>query len=300
MLLNDFVREGVVALEALYPEREARNIVLILCEDMAGVRSYTHIVDPRYELSDSQADVLSAALERLVKGEPVQYVTGKADFYGLRFNVNRNVLIPRPETELLCREAVKEASRIQRRRIPYGKKAEPVSMLDLCTGSGCIAWTVALNVPGCLVTGVDISSGALSVAVNQDFSARLKESGAVRPEFVEADVLVENQDFDWKPFDMVLSNPPYIMESEKALMRVNVLDYEPASALFVPDDDPLLFYRAVAGWSRRYMLPEGVGMTEVNESLAQQTAEVFRTAGYGHTVIVKDFNDRNRFVVYRK
>ena len=300
MLLNDFVREGTAALEALYPEREARNIVLILCEDMAGVRSYTHIVEPEYEIDDGKSAVLRAALERLVKGEPLQYVTGKADFYGLRFNVNPDVLIPRPETELLCREAVKAASRMQRVRIPYGRNAEPVRALDLCTGSGCIAWTLALNVPGSLVTGVDISSGALDVARGQDFSSILKETGAVKPEFIEADVLDGNQDFGWKGFDLVLSNPPYIKESEKALMRVNVLEHEPATALFVPDGDPLLFYRAIARWSQRYMLPEGVGMTEVNESLAPQTEEVFRAAGYAHTGIVRDFNDRNRFVVYRK
>lgn len=300
MLLAGFVNQGTAALEHLYPAREARNIILMLCEDMLGTKSYTHIVEPQYEIPSDMEGALEEALGRLEKGEPVQYVTGKAAFSGYQFHVCPDVLIPRPETELLCREAVKAASRISRMRIPYGKNALPVRVLDLCTGSGCIAWTVALSVPGTRVTGVDISDGALAVASGQDFDAELKATGALRPEFVKADVLVGGPDFPYGEFDIILSNPPYIMESEKPQMRVNVLDYEPSLALFVPDDDPLLFYRAIAGWSVYHLATEGVGMTEINETLASETGEIFRETGYGHVEIVKDFNDRNRFVTYHK
>lgn len=300
MLLNDFVKEGVAALESLYPTKEARNIILILCEDKIGTKSYTHIVEPQYEISENKTAPLYEALERLKKGEPIQYVTGKADFADLVFNVNPDVLIPRPETELLCREAIKFGSRLQRMRSSYGKNAEPVKILDLCTGSGCIAWKVALSIPGCHVVGVDISDGALAVASGQNFASEIKKTGAIKPEFIKMDVLDTQQDFAYDKFDLVLSNPPYIKESEKPEMRSNVLDYEPMSALFVSDEDPLVFYRAIAEWSRKVMRPEGVGMTEVNECLAHQTEVVFRNAGYNHTEIVKDFYDKNRFVTYHR
>ena len=159
---------------------------------------------------------------------------------------------------------------------------------------------MALAVPGCKVTAVDISDNALAVASGQDFSLEIKATGASKPEFVKADVLDTEQDFPVHPFDIVLSNPPYIMESEKKDMRKNVLDYEPALALFVSDDDPLVFYRAVARWSQRFLTPEGLGFVEVNESLAPQTEAVFREAGYTHTEIVKDLYDKNRYVFYHK
>lgn len=300
MLLADFVKEGIGALASLYPAKEARQMVLMLCEDVLGTKSYTHIVEPEYEIDEDRKDLLYSGLDRLKAGEPVQYVIGKAEFFGRTFKVSPAVLIPRQETELLCKEAVKAGSRMFRVRIPYGKNADPVRVLDLCTGSGCIAWSVALSISGCRVVGVDISADALSVASSQNFQTELKDKTKVKPEFVRADILDTEQDFSYGPFDMVLSNPPYIMDSEKSDMRVNVLNYEPASALFVPDDDPMLFYRAVARWSQRFMTADGVGMTEVNEGLAPQTEAVFRDAGYAHTEIVKDFFDKNRFVVYHK
>lgn len=300
MLLRSFLKEGSAALAGLYPSSEARNMVLMLCEDILGTKSYTHIVEPEYEIDGSRYPVLQAALERLKKGEPVQYVIGKADFCGFRFNVSPSVLIPRPETEILCRMAIKFGSRIRRMRIPYGKNAAAVRILDLCTGSGCIAWTLALSIPGCEVVGVDISEDALRVAESQDFAAALKESGARRPEFVKADVLDPGQPFEYGPFDIIVSNPPYVRESEKVAMRPNVLDFEPALALFVPDDDPLMFYRAVSAWSGRLLNPAGIGIVEVNEALAAQTEKLFRSDGYAHTKIEKDICDKNRFVVYHK
>jgi len=223
-----------------------------------------------------------------------------SEFCGRKFHVTPDVLIPRPETELLVREAVKRADRIRRMRSPYGKSAEPVRVLDLCTGSGCIAWSVALEVPGVQVVGVDISDGALDVARGQDFAAEIKNTGALPPVFVKADVLDTAQDFSYGPFDLILSNPPYILEKEKALMRPNVLDYEPGQALFVPDEDPLLFYRAIAAWSQRFFAAEGSGLTEINEELGADTQAVFTSAGFQDVEQVKDFFDKTRFVFYRK
>lgn len=300
MLLAEFVKAGTKALESLYPQKEARSIVLMLCEEVLGTENYTHIVEPEFKIDDKKLPELEAAMERLKKMEPVQYVLGHTEFYGRTFKVSPAVLIPRPETELLCRDAIKLGMRVYRMRSPYGKNAEPVRILDLCTGSGCIAWTMALSIPGSRVTAVDISDAALEVAAGQDFASELKSKETFKPEFIKADVLDSEQEIELGPFDMVLSNPPYIMESEKENMRRNVLEYEPESALFVPDDDPLLFYRAIARWSQRFMSPDGVGLSEVNETLARQTETVFRAAGYAHTEIVRDLSDKNRYIVYHK
>lgn len=300
MLLAEFVKAGTKALESLYPQKEARSIVLMLCEEVLGTERYTHIVEPEFKIDDKKLPELEAAMERLKKMEPVQYVLGHTEFYGRTFKVDPAVLIPRPETELLCRDAIKLGMRVFRMRSPYGKNAEPVRILDLCTGSGCIAWTMALSIPGSRVTAVDISDEALEVAAGQDFASELKSKETFKPEFIKADVLDSEQEIELGPFDMVLSNPPYIMESEKEDMRRNVLEYEPESALFVPDDDPLLFYRAIARWSQRFMSPDGVGLSEVNESLARQTETVFKAAGYAHTEIVRDLSDKNRYIIYHK
>ena len=300
MLLTDFLKEGIATLEHLYPTAEARNIVLMLCEELIGTKNYTHIVEPGYQIDKKGEKPLAEALVRLQAGEPIQYVIGSTEFCGRRFHVNSDVLIPRPETELLVREAINLAGRMKRMRAAYGKTADPVRVLDLCTGSGNIAWSVALAVPGARVVGVDISEGALQVARSQNFSAELKQTGALAPTFVAADVLDTEQEFNYGVFDLILSNPPYIMEKEKGLLRRNVLDYEPPGALFVSDEDPLVYYRAIARWSHRFLSPEGKGLTEINESLGKETEAVFRDSGFSETSIVTDFYDKNRFVFYMR
>ena len=300
MLLNAFIDQGIKALEPLYPTPEARQMILMLCEETLGIKNYTHIVNPDYEISKADSEMLLAKLEDLSRGMPLQYALGYADFYGLRFKVTPAVLIPRPETELLVRDALQHASRIKRMREAYGKGAELVRVLDLCTGSGCIAWSVALNLPGSVVVGTDISEDALEVARTQDFAAELKSRRAAAPTFVKSDVLDTEQEFPYGPFDIILSNPPYILPSEKVQMRVNVLGYEPEGALFVPQEDPMLYYRAIAKWSERFLNPEGKALTEINAQLADETKEVFRSAGFSGTEVLKDYFYKNRFVLYYK
>ena len=300
MLLVDFLKKGVAALEPLYPTAEARNIVLMLCEETIGTKSYTHIVEPQYQIEKKWEQPLAEALVRLQAGEPIQYVIGKTEFCGRVFRVTSDVLVPRPETELLVREAIKLADMTRRRRIPFGKSAEPVRILDLCTGSGNIAWSLALSVPGCRVVGVDISEKALEVARGQNFSQELKTTGALAPTFVMADILDTEQEFNYGSFDLILSNPPYIMEKEKPLLRRNVVDFEPSGALFVPDDDPLQYYRAVARWSDRFLSADGKGLTEINEVLGTETEALFRQSGFTETKLVTDFYDKNRFIFYTK
>ena len=254
----------------------------MLCEDLLGVRSYTHIVEPETEVPEDRIAELEDDVRRMCQGEPVQYVIGEADFFGRRFKVSPAVLIPRPETEMLVQEAVSLAMNSER----------PARVLDLCTGSGCIAWSIALEVPSSEVVAVDISEEALAVARSQ-FPQR-------GPEFVCADVLDTDRKFDHGTFDILVSNPPYIMDSEKALMRRNVLEYEPDIALFVPDDDPLLFYKAVAVWAQHCLNPGGTGLVEINEQLPEQTAEVFRAAGMTDVTIIADYFGKSRIVKFRK
>ncbi len=297
MLLTEFLSSGIASLEPLYPTAEARSIMLMLCGHLLGTKSYTHILEPSTAIDGRKLPILQESLDRLVKGEPIQYVIGLTEFCGFTFKVNKDVLIPRPETELLCREAIKIISRKKRMRGAYGKGAGPVRVLDLCTGSGNIAWTVALSVPGAVVVGVDVSREALAVASGQDFARELKDTETLAPSFIRADVLGDVPAGLGK-FDVILSNPPYIMESEKRLLRRNVLEYEPSIALFVPDEDPLVYYRAVAAWSSELMAPDAKCLTEINECLGPETRKVFTSAGFTDTEIIRDFYDRNRFIFY--
>lgn len=299
MLLADFLKRGVKELERVYPLAEARSIITILCEALLGTKNYTHIIEPSYEIPSLKEEGLNDALRRLLEGEPIQYIIGFTEFCGFKFKVGKEVLIPRPETELLCREAVRVGSMLQRIRMAYGKTAKPVRVLDLCTGSGCIAWTMALSIPSSSVVGVDLSEKALALARSQDFSKQLKEAGGIPPSFMHTDILDENIPLEGV-FDLVLCNPPYIKEEEKALMRKNVLDYEPALALFVPDEEPLLFYKALIAWSDKLLSKEGTGIAEINENLGEETRTLFKNAGYSYVELIKDLYDKNRFIIYKK
>lgn len=291
MLLKDLIDKGVKTISLLYPEREAREMVLMFLQHSIGVTRHTHILEPSYEVSEEASAEASGAFNRLAAGEPIQYIIGKAYFYDREFNVTPDVLIPRPETELLVREAVNWARR-------SGRKS--LRILDLCTGSGCIAWSMALELPGSEVTAVDISDGALAVAAGQKFDDAMgAPDGPVAPKFIKADVLASPPD-GLGCFDMILSNPPYVMESEKALMRRNVLDHEPWLALFVSDDDPLVFYRAVASWARQLLKPDGIGIVEINEALGPETAAVFSQAGFTDATVIRDLSDRHRFVRFSR
>ena len=281
MLLSDFIRNGTARLETLYPSPEARGLVLMLCEELLGVKRYTHIVEPETAVPPEREAELTAGLDRLCAGEPVQYVLGVAEFCGHRFAVGPGVLVPRPETEQLVAEAVRALREMDLDRAPR--------VLDLCTGSGCIAWSVAKEVRDAEVVGIDLSEEALRYARDQF------PTGSA-PVFLRADVLDTEQDFPYGPFDLIVSNPPYVLERERAQMRPNVLDWEPGLALFVPDDDPLRFYRAVARWAQRFLRPGGAGLVEINEALGPETAAVFWDAGFKNVQILPDFARKNRFI----
>ena len=284
MLLRDLISKGTETISQAFPEREAREMVLMFLQHSIGTSRHTHILEPLYEVSEEASAEALGAFGRMASGEPIQYIIGKAYFYDREFKVTPDVLIPRPETELLVREAVNWARR-------SGRKS--LRVLDLCTGSGCIAWSMALELPGSEVTAVDISDGALAVASGQKFECD------VPPKFIKADVLAGPVE-GLGTFDMILSNPPYVMDSEKALMRRNVLDHEPWLALFVSDEDPLVFYRAVAAWAQQLLKSDGLCLVEINESLGRQTAKVFEDTGFRDVEVLQDLNSRDRFIRARQ
>lgn len=274
MQLAAFRKHAVQALEPLYEGREAGSIVDMLLSESLGLASYAYITAPEREIP---TDALEDDLRRLIAGEPVQYVLGFAEFYSRRFKVSPAVLIPRPETEELV-EAVIRAR---------GSEAG-LRVLDLCTGSGCMAWTLALELPEAEVTAVDISAHALDVARGQ-FDGRV--------DFVQADVLADTLPLEG-PFDIIVSNPPYVLNEEKVDMRRNVLDYEPDIALFAPDSDPLAFYRAIARHADRLLAPGGLAVLEINPLLSVQTAALYD--GFSSVNILKDISGRARFVTFRR
>lgn len=280
MLLSEFIQRGVGRLSGLYPGQEASNVIGILCRERLGVQSYTHIVEPQFAVPEDAAGGLEEDIQRLESSEPIQYVLGFQEFYGRRFKVDRNVLIPRPETETLVAEAVAFSESLR----------GDAHILDICTGSGCIAWTLFKEIPQARVLGTDISEKALEIAESQ-FSGP-------GPEFLLADVLSAAPQIG--RFDIIVSNPPYVMEKEKKFMRRNVLDWEPAAALFVSDDDPLLFYRAVAEWSCSLLKGDGRGFVEINELLGSETEAVFRNAGFSDVQLKKDIFGKNRVISFSR
>lgn len=298
MFLRDFIKESIASLERLYPAPEARNIVMLLCQALLGVKSYTHITEPQTVIPPSSQPALDSAMERLLSAEPLQYVLGSASFYGREFRVTPAVLIPRPETELLVSLALSRlralSSESSSAHTLLGGPPSGFRVLDLCTGSGCIAWTIALEMPGTEVLALDISDSALEIAKSQAFQT------PVPPQFLKADILDSEQAFDHGRFDLILCNPPYIMNKEKPFMRSNVLKYEPGLALFVDDSDPLIFYRAAARWAQRFLVPGGAAFFEINERLGEQTAESILSFGFLNLQIHRDFAEKNRIVSFSK
>lgn len=340
MQLQGFIDWAVCSLRDLYPEHEARNMVDILLEERTGRKGWFAVAHPDFELCAAELPGLKDDVARLCTGEPLQYVLGFAWFYSRRFRVSPAVLIPRPETEILVDTVLSRLSDFAHSAASSqgvngssgqglgnvrvcGDNVMPgcsPKILDLCTGSGCIAWTLALECPNASVTALDISREALALARTQFppapaatvASPAAAPAGAVsegeRVVFVEADVLDLSEkgisgdcsEMGLGKFDVIVSNPPYVMDKEKSQMRTNVLDYEPSIALFVPDDDPLIFYRAIAHHASRLLTDRGWGIVEINSLLANQTADCFRTAGFPTVSVLSDLSGRPRFVHFSR
>lgn len=233
------------------------------------------------EQTIDQSDLLRFhwALEDLKQYRPIQHIIGYTDFCGCRIAVSPDVLIPRPETEEMVNSLTLGPS-------PKGERSK---ILDLCTGSGCIAIALKKAFPNAEVTAVDISEKALALA------RRNAQNNATEVNFVQADVLTLAINPLLSTFNLIVSNPPYVRECEKEGMQRNVLDYDPALALFVPDDDPLQFYKAIANIAKEHLTADGLLMVEINESLADETCALLRGQGFFPTLHT-DFRGKSRFI----
>ncbi len=263
----------------IYDDREAGVILDWLFEEISGVKKSTFVTDPELFLSLHMIGKLEEAVRRLKDHTPIQYITGISYFCGLKFRVNETVLIPRPETEELVSLVVNENNHRSGLRI-----------LDIGTGSGCIAVTLASKLDHPENTGIDIGNAALEVARQNAFLNNVKA------DFKLIDILDERSWRSLDMFDLIVSNPPYVRESEKALMKRNVLDHEPFQALFVPDKDPLLFYRAISLFAAEHLLPGGIIYLEINENFAKEVIGLFIVAGFENTKIYHDLRGKERMV----
>ncbi len=260
----------------LYGEAEARQIAEMVLESR-GVSRNMLLVDPNEEL---QFPDLDSVINDIRAWRPVQYIIGTAEFAGMDFEVSDAVLIPRPETEELVDWITSEVG-------------DSASILDVGTGSGCIAIALSRAVSGSSVWALDISAEALAVARRNG----AKYAPDVR--FVEGDALSDFSALFAEKFDIVVSNPPYIPDSDSCLMRRNVTDYEPHTALFVPDNDPLLFYRSIARTALKMLKAEGKLYFEIYESLADEMQRMLHDEGYEEIVVREDFRGKPRMICAR-
>ena len=253
------------SLTPLYDAGEAQAIVRTVLDVEYGMTLTDIICGKVNELSSDEERNLEEIITRLQNGEPVQYVLGEADFAGRTFHVEPGVLIPRPETAELCQWIEEEVSSLE--------ADERKQILDICTGSGCIAITLGLNIPNSEVTGWDISEDALRIAQG---NVEMLKAGNVRIEYQDALMLPKAAE----AADIIVSNPPYICEKEKADMEKNVLEHEPSIALFVPDEEPLKFYRAIAEYASSALKSEGALYFEINPIYEKETREMLEELGF--------------------
>lgn len=265
-----------------YEEGEAKAMARMVYEVRYGLSLTDILLGKDTQLSANNQKEVEEIAHRLLLSEPIQYVLGIAEFCGRTFIVTPDVLIPRPETEELCQQII--------------SKGWQQKILDIGTGSGCIAITLAAEMPHSIVTAWDISEDALSIA----------EENAKRN---NADVSFQLVDMLHLPsdicrytsaFDLIVSNPPYICYKERSDMEKNVLDYEPPTALFVPDDDPLLFYKAIARFAGKALTPDGMLAVEINRAYGQETCEVMKNAGFNDIQLYQDSYHNDRFVIAKK
>lgn len=306
--IADVVRFFRDELKNTYEKDELETLIAYCFEEYLNLKRADIFLNFDVTISESELLKFNFAIKDLKQHKPIQYIFGKADFYGLKFIVNKHVLIPRPETEelveLIISRTKKQESRIENQepgitgQEPRAKGqdlahlASHVSILDIGTGSGCIPVALKKNIPLAKVYALDISREALEAAKQN------AEMNNVDVEFFLHDILSATDklpDPDLK-FDIIVSNPPYICVSEKEQMQNNVLDHEPHLALFVNDKDPLLFYRSIAGFALKNLKPNGKLYFEINQALGPETKILLEKKGFKNVVLVKDINNNNRIL----
>jgi release factor glutamine methyltransferase len=295
MTYSSFISDTLSKLSSLYPPEEGRAIAVRLLQHFCGISSYEHLVEPWGAISPEHVKDLEFAVGQIAAARPLQYVIGYQEFMGIKISVKEGVLIPRPETEELVSWV-----------LSYSSSTATLRILDAACGSGCIATALMSKLPKAQIFACDLSPKALEVTARNlsslhDSSSAPNSSSA--PDTSSAtnvfqyDLLKSPEGFPVGDLDIIVSNPPYVKESEKGQMRPNVLDYEPAEALFVPDHDPLLFYRALERLASAHLKPGGAIFMEVNENLAEETASIFEKAGYASVEIKRDIFGKTRMVL---
>jgi release factor glutamine methyltransferase len=265
-------------LAPLYDVQEADAITTLVLSELTGYNKAKLKAFPETELTNEQSERLPGILNQLQTGQPLQYILGHTEFYGLKFEVNSNVLIPRPETEELVSWIIENAN------------SSPINILDIGTGSGCIAITLKHELKQSTVSAIDISTGALETA------KRNATNNQVEVNFIHADILAhENLQLNEK-LDVIVSNPPYVTETDKRQMHTNVTDFEPHSALFVPEEDPLLFYNAIADFAIKNLKSNSLLFFEINESYGAATVDMLHDKLFINIELRKDMSGRDRMI----
>lgn len=279
--MNNFIRSLIDKLPADYDPDEAKHVALLILQHVTK-QSRVQLLTDAPALGEQQQAYLNQCVERLCRHEPVQYVIGETDFFGLTMEVDRRVLIPRPETEELVAWLLSENGN------------EKKAFLDICTGSGCIAVALAKNRVGAHVMACDISPDALAVAQN---NAR---RNGVHIHFFQADALVRDFAEKLPPVDVMVSNPPYVLENEKEAMKPDVFDFEPSIALFVPDADPLLFYRAIGNIALKKLKPRGALYLEINRAYGNEIVRLLTQTGFDNVQLRNDLSGNPRMIKAEK
>lgn len=255
---------------------ETDTMVYLMLESIAGLTRSDVIAQKSVSLTSAESTKLNEGLDRINANEPIQYILGSAHFYGREFQVNSAVLIPRPETELIVAEVLRNTPKT------------PGKILDIGTGSGCIAVTLAKELPDKTIIAYDVSDAALKIA---SFNASHLQADVL---FQRVDIL--NDEIQLDDLECIVSNPPYVAVSEKSTMNANVLNHEPHLALFVPDDDPLIFYTMIAKKGINALKPGGKIVVEINEQFGKEVRELFIQTGFTGAIVIKDLQHKDRIV----
>lgn len=281
MRINDFKKIFLEELSEIYPIEEAQNIFFLLMKRYLNKTRVELSLNPNMEISIKKESLLNHALKKLIDYCPIQYILGDTEFYGLTFKVSKDVLIPRPETEELVAWIIQDVKEII-------NKKKDIYILDIGTGSGCIAVSLAKNLENVNVWALDISEDALIMAKQNT----VKNNAKIQ--FIEADIL---KPFDLElKFDILVSNPPYVRELEKKQMKNNVLNHEPDVALYVKDDDPLLFYDKISDLARENLNTNGKLYFEINQFLGKEVKTLLLEKGFKNIQIKKDMYGKDRMV----
>lgn len=265
----------------MYPKTEVQGFERLIFESVFAWNYTELVLMKNKKLSSLEIQKVRTIIRRLKVHEPLQYILGETEFFGLNLKVTPAVLIPRPETEELVQWIINGE--------PFGSPR----VLDIGTGSGCIALALKKQIKNAEVSGVDISGKALEVAKQN------AEFNKLEVVFFQSDILTW-ENYDWKWFDTIVSNPPYVREIEKQKMQANVLEYEPENALFVSDENPLVFYHRIAGFAKKYLVNGGKLFFEINEFMGDEICKLLEDKGFVDIKLKKDINDKNRMIACRK